>query len=215
MPGDRIRIVTGKAPEKILSKMIDRKINRKLNAKTQTKEKLITQTSTIVTADTGIILSLMDLDDGIENGQRIGLEVFPTSIEFNYEFIVQTADVTNIVRLVLIHWKDETSDNPPTLAKIFQDTVFVRPLSPFNFANKGSARSFTVLYDRILTLNIHGLDNKSGKVKLFGRKLPNNIHFNDASTTEAQGKVFMVVWSDSAANGPKFKMNGVFKYKNS
>lgn len=204
-----IFVKTGELDTKKVNKMIDKKIA----IHHQTKEKRIAQVAIAITADDGLILSLMDLVDGTTNGARVGLEVFPTLIDFFYEFIFQ--DITNSVRISLINWKDDTNVNAPTLAKLFEDTGAVRPFSPWKFSNKGSARTFTVLKDNVYSLSQDGVPNRVGRIRLFGKKLPNVVHFNDAGTFAAQSKVFLVVTSDSAISGPGFKMQGVFKYKNS
>lgn len=206
----RIRVDTGPKAMRKIGKMID----RRMNAKHETKEKSITRTGVGITATFGLVESITTLVDGTKNGERIGLEVFPTLIEFDYEWIVDVTDVTNICRTTVIHWKDDDAVNDPDISKIYEDVAFVRPLSAFKYANKGEAREFTVLYDRYHSLNIHGKDSVVGKVKLYGRRLPNVINFNDSTTSAGKGKVYLVLWSDSTLSGPRFKMNGVFKYKN-
>ncbi len=193
---------------KKIGKMIDTKMNRRH----QTKERRIAVLDEIVDAPNGFIQDLTGVATGDANGERIGLDIFPTLIDFFWEVIVD--DITNVFRISLIHWKEDDAINPPTLANLFEDNAVVRPFSPWKFSNKGANREFTVLHDRIYTLNQDGHNNRAGRIRLFGKRLPNNIHFNDNASLNSIGGVYLVVRSDSSVGGPVFKLQGVFKYKN-
>ncbi len=201
--------VLSKPQTKKVSDMIDRKINKVMS----TKHVDIMLDSQTVTAGTGLFEPITNIIGGTEDFQRVGLEIRPTLIDFYFEWIIDATDATNVCRLSLIHWMDDDVENAPTLAKIFQDIANVRPFSAFKFANVGANRTFTVLFDRIYTVSKTGSQSKASRVKLFGRKLPNVISYNEKDETSGKNKVYLIGWSDSTVNGPNFKMHGKFSYK--
>lgn len=193
-----------------VNKMIDSKINKKH----QTKERAILIASTAITAGAGLIVPLTAMFGGDDNGERVANDVYPTLLDFYFEWILDPADSTNLCRLTLIHWFDDDATIVPTLGNVFEDTSGSRPLSPFNFNNKGGNRTFSVLFDRIYTVSVSGSQSKASRIKLFGKRLPNEINFNDSASLAGKNKVYIILWSDSTVSGPSFKLNGVFKYKN-
>ncbi len=199
-----------KTEKKQVGKMIDRKTNLFI----ETKEVDIQQTSAVITAGAGLLIPITGIIAGSDNSQRIGLEIRPTIIDFYFEWIADTLDPTNLVRLTLVQWFSDDAIDVPSLAKIFEDIANVRPLLAFNFTNKGKNKKFRVLFDRIYTLSDQqGPLTKASRIRLFGRKLPNVIAYNSAGGTNGKNKVYLVLWSDSTVGGPVFKMHGMFAYK--
>lgn len=208
-PALDIRGGLNKTEKKQVGKMIDRKTNLFI----ETKEIGIRQVSTVVTA-AGIVSSLTNIEDGTGNGQRVGLEIRPTILNFYFEWIGDAADDSNSCRLTLIQWFLNDNNDPPTLANVFDDVTNERPFSDFKFSNKGKHKQFRVLFDRIYTVSFtKGPVNKASQVRLFGRKLPNVIAYNNSINDKGKNKVYMILWSDSAVSGPLFKMHGKFAYK--
>ncbi len=181
------------------------KVNSAINRRAEKKQKLVFANTTVDTS--GVIKDITNIAEGDGNGTRDGIQIRPHSLKIKYEVIVN--DPTNLLRVVVIVWKNDSNENPPTMSKIFETITNVIPLSPFLF--KGT-KVFTVLYDRVHSLSDLSMVSQSASINIFSNRLPATIEFDDA-TFEGSNKLYIISWSDSGSiNHPTFNFSGAFEY---
>jgi len=137
----------------------------------------------------GITQGLQDL------AQRVGDEIRPISFSIKGEIV--GADSTNVVRLIVFQWKQETV---PVIGDVIQ-TANVN-----SFYNHDNAGLFKILFDRRYTTSYNGNDVKQVNVNItkgFNRM----VKYNATSSTQFHNGIYICLISDSASfNHPGFNL---------
>lgn len=179
-------------------------VNRMINRKIEVKARGFNQNLTASLTGTSALITT--LDQGALNSQRIGSEVRMVSIEGWAEF--QVNDGTNIIRLVIARFKENTDSASLTFANLFHDST-QSYTSPFNWDKR---KEYEVLYDSGPIAGVLSGDSATfiRKIKI---KKQHEIHFNPNAAT-AYGHVFAFAMSDSfASSHPSIDLNLLFKYR--
>ena len=189
---------------------INRKAHQVVDSKTEVKHIDIGIPNTSISATNGLIVKLSNVSQGTSGLTRIGIDIEPVALNYRWEFITGVGDSTNLCRMTVIQWFDR--DNvAPTLGEIYQDITNERPLSAFDFVNLGTR--FRVLSDAFWALNEVNRVNVSGHIKLWGRKMPKKMTYDDAASTGTD-QLYVILWSDSGAVAhPTFKLHGRFSWR--
>lgn len=209
--GRRPRLIA-RSPK--LSNQQRSQVKRLINSSNELKQFPVYQTNTITTAMT--TTRFMNIAEGDGISERSGLKVIPKSIELDYE--VTAADATNKVRVMLIRWIPNTSDDGVDESEVFYNPVGLtqRPLNPL-VIEKSQRKKFVVLYDRIHYLNTVSKPNELGRIRVYNTskktKLP-PIYYNDGTSTAGRKNGYeLVTMSDSAGpSHPGIVYAGAIKY---
>lgn len=210
----RAQILGGRRPLPPLPRKLNTRqwaqVSNLINRRSETRRFNFFLDSTVSTTAVFTDISLITLGDNPVD--RSGNEIQVQSLIANYE--IGSIDATNIVRVMILQYKSDSSLAVPTQAIVFEDVSNVLPLSPYNFDNIGGV--FKVLYDRIHYVNTTSNLTEGGKIFIpyrKGGKLSKKISFND-SATSGTGKLYLCTWSDSgSATHPTVKIYGLLKFK--
>lgn len=115
-----------------------------------TEAKFYDETSSSSFSNTGLIIALTDnVAQGTDENNRIGnsvlLKDMSIKLFLSHAFDFSTAtSLGGYYRIIIFCWKENLQDNPPTVAKILQGSVFS------SFTNKDYTDQFVVLKDKII-----------------------------------------------------------------
>lgn len=146
-----------------------------------------TTASDVVTA-----LALSPITQSTTGVSRTGDSVHPTLLELNLK--VEAADVTNVVRLTLVQWKNNSLDDAIDATDIYTNTTTdTAPMSTLNFVHRSQ---YKVLADRFVALNIDGEGVRVVKFRIREKQMLDKIMFNPVTTTGAN-LFYLLIWFDS------------------
>ncbi len=185
------------------------KVNIVVDRKAEKKRFPVFDISSAIQA-AGTIVDWTQIAQGDSEGQRDGSIIQPITLEFDYEVRMGTGDVTNMTRVMLIQWKQDSSAVLPTMGTIYEDAINTPPLSPYSF-NKFPG-NFRILYDRVHYLSDDSNVSVGRRVKLTQRNLPTKIKFNN-TLNSGRNKIYLIFWSDSTViPHPNIIYSGMLKY---
>lgn len=142
----------------------------------------------------GTVYDFSTMVQGTTYQTRSGLDVHYDKVDLRYQ--VRVADTSNMMRVIFFKFRQNTGlTSAPDNAVIFKGAInsALAPLLGYT-VNEG----ISVLYDRLHTLDA-GKPTELGRILLYSNKL-GKTSFNAGSTTiTGEGKLYMVVVSDSAA----------------
>jgi hypothetical protein len=155
-----------------------------------------------ITADSAGVIStqLSTIAQGNNDSNRTGDNVKIKSIQIKGTCV--TADATNVMRIVLFQWLQNSGSVAPTALDVLQNTG--QPYSPYSPYTKDVAGyNMIPLADRMLTMNTLSDVNKPFTIKVSGKKLRkgnalDNIQFT-AGGTSGIGHYYLLFLSDSGA----------------
>lgn len=192
-----------------------RKLNRKQKREVKTLihnqiDKGYVDTTTLPTVGVTYSGSITKIDvpgQGDAINQRSKNRITVTSITGFVEAIGY--DPSNLMRVIIFKWMNDTAGFPPALTDVLQATLIgtsAAPLSHYNYDNMRQS-DFKICYDRLFSLgpNAAGAapgDNvKSARIKLTGKKLHGGqVNLNNAAVT-GEGIYYYILLSDSAVAG--------------
>lgn len=166
--------------------------------KMQHRMKFCDITQTLNVTNTGSVLLLLNVPQGVGVVQRTGDSAYYfKNMWFNFTVATQNADIFNTVRLTLVQWLPNTSLVACTGAAVFQ--VFANILSPYDFQN---SNQFIIIKDWLITLSglatsptSSGFQSLCGKISL--GKARKKIEWTAASAN-GSAQLFLIAQSDSA-----------------
>lgn len=159
------------------------------------------------TSTSGTILSLTDIAQGDTDFTRDGDQINVKS--WNFRFQMTGADNSNAYRIIIFRWNVPTNYRVPVVSDILNVSglpVTAIPNAQYVFDNKRQ-KQFSVVYDKILGVAAAGPGIIVKATKAYVNGLP--ISFN-ASTTDGEGKLFMLLLSDSNTLAHP-RLSGVFR----
>lgn len=109
-------------------------------------------------------------DLGGSESQRIGNEIEISHIQFNYR--IDVADTSNVFRVVIFQWFQQSDSNFPTIGDIFMNNGAGYPyLDMYNYENK---KNFKILFDKTHTLSGNAGNNATiiNHKKWYGAGIP-------------------------------------------
>ncbi len=142
----------------------------------------------------GLLTNLSSITQGDSGSERVGDSIKPHFLELNLSVII--ADTTNVCRVSLIQWKQDSADATPTLDDIFSTTTAANaPHQPFEYAGR---MNFKVLGDKMVSLGVEGPNVRLIRFRIPASKMLSLINFDEGAAT-GRNKIYMVLWSDSGA----------------
>jgi len=137
---------------------------------------------------------------GTGDNERIGDTITVKSLYINYSFIAD--DTTNLVRLIVFQWFQDSSNNPPVAASILEASASIHVQAPYSMNN---SQNYRILYDRTHTLSTDG-SSRVVLAKKYITKIPcRKIVFTNSSGNSAnikKGQIYVLEVSDSSVSGP-------------
>lgn len=155
----------------------------------------------------GTIVDLSAIPVNTGNASRIGNAVTLKNIEFRFSFAA--ADATQVCRLIIFQWKNDSGPDPPSVAELIQDTVNNPWLGDYRYDER---TEFNILYDGMLFLDTTGNGVGGTHIIVKSRKYKKDVDFNTGATT-GNNKIYALYISDSSAvTHPVFNMYGTITY---
>lgn len=151
----------------------------------------------------GAVSHLSPIGQGDNTNNRTGNDTHAKSLQLRWNVVA--ADSTNMVRVIVFYWKDDTT---PTAGDILSAiSTGTAPLQTLNFPNKDK---YDIIYDRLVTV---GTGNLSYAEKVF-LKTSRKIEFDGSSSANiANNQLYVMYISDSgAATHPVFQMISRLRY---
>lgn len=159
------------------------------------------------TSSSGSILSLTDIAQGDTDFTRDGDQLNVKYWNFRYQ--MTGADNTNCYRIIIFRWNVPTTYRVPVVTDILNIAglpVTAIPNAQYVFDNKRQ-KQFSVLYDKIVGVAAAGPGIITKATKSYLNGLP--ISYS-SSGTDGEGKLFMLLISDSSAAAHP-RLSGVFR----
>lgn len=150
----------------------------------------------------GTLVDLTAIALGDTDTTRDGDKIMFQSLRARTEYAV--ADTTNVMRIMFIQWRLDSTITAPTTAQFLQDNT-VPTISAYHHDN---GYRFNILYDRKITLSTTGPAVKAFNIRLSKRrmrKIKQRISYS-AGTTTGMYHIYLFIVSDSGtASHPSFQ----------
>ncbi len=147
----------------------------------------------------GTIYPVSQIVQGLDYLNRVGDSIKLQSITFNYRIFKNTTATSSVVRILLVRDLD-CQGATPSVGDVLQSVgTATAPLTPHDWLNR---KRFTVLYDRLATVNSTGDSSFTG---VFNTAHEGHIlYLGTAANAASQGKgsMFVVCVSDETTNTP-------------
>lgn len=157
----------------------------------------------------GTITKLTIIPQGDSGTTRDGNNVNITRIQFRYSFAY--GDATNVCRIIIFQWKNDDTNDFPTVAKLIQDPVNNSWLGSQIFANPDAR----ILYDRLHFVSGNGFAVTGSRAVIKSKKYAKKLKYN-AGVNTGSNQLYVLYLSDSSTSThPTFNMWGVVSYTDS
>lgn len=191
MPFARKRRTRRKAPRKTRTRVM-RSIARKEISRLAEKKYWLTADDSATPSYTGSMVDLSAVPQGDNDSSRDGDSLAIRSTRMKGHIIA--ADTTNVVRLILFHWLD---DSTPTISNVLSGNYTSGSVNvvdaPYTHDQR---RKIRVLWDR--TFNLHSGQDQVVFDTRYLKPKQKKIAYTAAGTT-GYNKIWMLMVSDSAA----------------
>lgn len=171
-------------------------LKRRIAAATETKNLHKAAVNQAMDNTSTNIFSLSEVAQGVAITERVGLKLSAKHMRLRYNIRTATTGSQN-ARLIVVQYKKQVSDTPPTLAMVLEDTA--RPAtSDYAFTTTKFKDSFRLLHDRVFSFNqAAGPAVQHVEVTL---PLNNTITYNGVAATDLEKNgIYMLLISDIAA----------------
>lgn len=105
----------------------------------------------------GVTHLLSGIAVGTGYNERVGAQVLGKSLLFRYQ--LTAADVSNIMRVIIFRWFDDTSPTPGMVLEVGPSSATINPLSPILYDNRDKIQ---ILHDNLHSLNISAVYYNAG-----------------------------------------------------
>lgn len=191
------------------AKKIHKEVINEIRKAGETKIYTTVATAANVTFSGTISNSLTIPVKGDAYNQRTGIQISPLSLNLKGQIIV--GGTTNIVRLVLFRWKDNTATAVPVVADLITAGYTVASYAPlFTYIWGPKRKKFSVLWDRTFAVD------QGKQVVYFNKtiKLKGTQVFNPGAVTDGTSQLFLMsISDDGAVSYPSLEYSHKFLYK--
>ena len=203
MPAGKISVVTHRVKtsrrgESVGRNEVKRMVKRAINYGKEKKHYDL-NFEDIDVIDTGNTALLTGVTNEDSDTTRIGDRITMQSLEYKFRVVPQAT--ASKMRLVLLQWKQDSS-NAPTLSTLFEQGGTYT--LGFDNWDEMKSNAHQILFDR--TYNLAGSASNgaryiTGRVKLFGKKIPKKQIQFDNSASSGWDHIYAIVFSDKATSG--------------
>lgn len=196
---------------KTIMRKVATMVDKKLAKNTELRFLDTNQTASAIDT-TGFFSSLTLVGQGDHDDQRQGDKLTPKNLKINMNFVC--GDSTNIVRCLILRWKQLNSAVAPIQADVMELTGAAGALAPISHYNHDKRSAYQVLHDKTIYLN--GVDKPQVKhnVYLNLKKYPKIKYL--ATTTNGYDHIYIGFISDSgAATHPSVNFTARFNFVDS
>jgi hypothetical protein len=143
---------------------------------------------------TGNVYDISNVGQGVTDSLRVGDSLDWEDILLRYSVV--SADTTQLFRMILFSWAQNSANPPATPASVLSTigSVF-GPLSPTVFDQSATV---TILWDKLLCLNSVSVPNQCGTVYLKVPDYLKRVQFLNG-TTNGNNRIYFCCISDSGA----------------
>lgn len=173
-------------------------------------------TAAAIDPSTGLVQCVSNnIAQGTGENQRIGDKITPKKLRLMYA--LEGADDYNLVRVLVVQWRQTTASGAPTLSEVLTDNNSV--YAPLGFYDEDHIPSqCKVLYDKLHMLNGSTSSPIQAKVvrKTISKFKGKKIDFEAGSTNVGNNHIYVLMISDSTAIAhPSVTLNARFEYTDS
>lgn len=140
---------------------------------------------------TSIIQKMTTIPQGDTDTTRDGDQLAVEWSECRYEVLVNTTDVSNMMRIIIFSWHFDDGGQAPTPSLILQSST--TPLSSYN-RDSVKEKAFSVLHDNLVAVYSGGIGNK---VYNYRNHKKFKITFTSGGNT-GKNHIYLLAVSDSA-----------------
>lgn len=144
---------------------------------------------------TANISSLANIVQGVLSDGRIGDEISYRYLKFTLAFTM--ADTTNVFRLIIFKWKDNTAYSAPTMAKILKPDVS-GVVTPYSFYNDNEKQSYVILLDQFFSGNVGSSSSKLITSRTYKLFVKGKARYTADASIDGTNKLYRLMISDSA-----------------
>lgn len=162
-----------------------------------------TATSTSIST-TGQVVHLSDVAQGAGQSARDGNSIKVTYLGLNIGLTINASATASLVRILVVRDNQQVGDTSPTMANVLaaEDTTA--------FLNGSTLGRFSILYDKVFTLNSTGVANRMVHIKL---PMKHHVRYNGTASTDIQkGGLYYMAVSNEATNTVAHYMNARLRY---
>lgn len=141
--------------------------------------------------DTGVLRNITLISQGLNDYERVGDSIHPTSLEVRCHFTAE--DTTNLIRFIVFRWLPQ--NNPgvsPLLSDILLPVAGTTP--PYQHYNKDKRQEFQILKDFTVDVNTN---DRYDQWRHFSIKLADKKCMFNAGSNTGTGLLYIAVASDS------------------
>ncbi len=176
-------------------------IVRAIERKAEDKFTNTSATAALIT-DAGSVTELFELVQGINFGERIGMDVTAKWMVIRFKLEVHGSATSTAFRMIIIRDNEGTN---PTIATILNN---VSVLAPMNHLNR---HRFKVLYDRLMVVSMTSGQRAITQVMHIKLKFPQRYSGTGSDTVEKNG-VFLMLLGDEVTNDPTYAFHAAMHY---
>ncbi len=159
--------------------------------------KLVRTEMAVTVVDTGNIIHLTPVAQGITVNERIGNTVRLSSLYIKGEVLMNTAAQSSTFKLLVVRDRN-SSGNPPAVADIL-DLAASAALRPYSGNSIGNRKRFDFMYSSLTTLNNTGANTLPIKIYLNKKKSVN--YTGPGDDDEGYGQIYLCLISGQSSGG--------------
>lgn len=144
------------------------------------------------------ITHLTNISQGDNDGSRSGNSILVKKITYNVSYNINASASNTWIREVILIDRQQISDTPPTYSDVFDvsGTTVIAAL-----LNKATLGRFTILRDRIFTLNNNGKQLLNRKGSIYVNK---HVRYNGTTGADIQKNgIYVMYVSNETTNAPQ------------
>lgn len=158
-------------------------------------------------SSTGSINHMSNIAQSDASTGRTGNSIFAKWLSVRYLVNVNASATVTGLRIMIVMDRQQVGDTTPTIANVLDTAATNAYLAFLNPDTKGR---FSVLYDKIETLNI---TNQRAITRRVNIKLDKHIRFNGANATDIQKNgIYIIGLSNEATNTPGMAVEARLAY---
>lgn len=187
-------------------RVVRREAKKAIAKEIETKASDVSLAASSVDYTTGVVQALhANLTPGTGANQYIGTRIHPVYLHIRYK--VHAGDPQNLLRVIIIQTR---TAGVPTLANTLESVSNVRaPLSDYEVDYN---HTYTVLYNRIHTLDDANFNTQLGEVKIRMKRL-RAMYYTAGAAIERGGLYFLCISDSAIATHPTVEFYSRLHYK--
>ena len=165
---------------------------------------LVTTSSTGI-SNTGSVAIFNNIAQGDSISGRTGNSILMSDVLLRYECVINSSAASTLVRVIVFIDTEQVGDTNPAVSDVLQSVSTLAGL------NKNQPGRFSVLYDRLVSLNSNGTQSFNDKWYLKNMDIHAKYNGTTANDINKNG-IYLLLISDQATNTPTVSTNLTLGY---